>query len=41
MRTAVTGGPPQKRETPAAMLNTDETHPVDPAPVETSTPLDD
>src|SRR5262245_32274757 len=39
-----TGGPdlpPQNCETPAAILNTDETHPVEPAPVDTSTPLED
>jgi hypothetical protein len=41
MRTGVNGGPPQKRESAAAELNSDETHPVDPAPVETSTPLED
>ena len=34
-------GVPAKRQKPSAMLNIDDSQPVEPAPVETSTPLDD
>ena len=33
--------PPEKVETAPAIANTDDSHPVDPAPVETSTPLEE
>jgi hypothetical protein len=41
MRMPWTRAPPQKLDTPEVMLNTDEIQPVDPAPVETRTPLED
>ncbi len=40
-RTACPVWPPQNLATPAAILKADETQPVEPAPVETNTPLED